>query len=176
MEKLKLLHLYTGEGKGKTTAAMGLALRALGHGERVLIAQFMKTGRSGELNALKQLSGAHIYEAPPIVKFTFKMTPDELRAACAQQARALGELCALAERERPELTVLDELALTAQRGLVSEADMWRLIEVCLSYGEVVVTGRYAPDSLRQRADYVSEIVKRRHPFDAGIRARSGVEF
>ena len=175
-EKLNLLHLYTGEGKGKTTAAMGWALRALGQGRHVLIAQFMKTGRSGELAALKQLNGAHVYEAPPIGKFTFRMTPQEREAACEQQARALNELCELIDRERPGLTVLDELALTAQRGLVSEADMWRLIERGLSCGEVVVTGRYAPESLQERADYVSEIVKRRHPYDVGVHARSGIEF
>lgn len=175
-EGLNLLHLYTGEGKGKTTAAMGLALRTLGHGRRVLIAQFMKTGRSGELAALRQLSGANVYAAPPIAKFTFKMTSEEREEACAQQGRALSELCELIAHERPALIVLDELAIATQLGLVSEQDMWRLIDIALNCGEVVVTGRYAPESLRARADYVSEIEKRRHPYDAGVHARSGIEF
>lgn len=176
METVNKLHLYTGDGKGKTTAAMGLALRALGHGRRVLIAQFLKNGRSGELDALRQFSLAHVVEVTPIKKFTFKMTPAELAEARAQQERELEQLIELTRREQPRLMVFDELAIAAQLGLVSEEAMWRLIEAGLKCGEVVTTGRNTPESLRARADYVTEMVKRRHPYDEGLRARQGVEF
>lgn len=170
------LHLYTGDGKGKTTASMGLALRALGHGKKVMVAQFMKTGRSGELDALRSFENAHVVEVAPITKFTFRMMPDELAKTRIQQAAELDRLCALVREERPQMMVFDELAITAEMELVTEEAMWRLIDAGLECGEVVTTGRYAPPSLIERADYVSEIVKRRHPYDSGLHARVGVEF
>ena len=176
MESVNRLHLYTGDGKGKTTAAMGLALRALGHERRVLIAQFVKNGRSGELEALRKFPSAHVVEVTPIKKFTFKMTPEEREEARAQQEQELEQLLELTRREQPQLMVFDELAIAAHLGLVSEEAMWRLIDAGLEYGEVVTTGRSAPDSLKARADYVTELVKRRHPYDEGLKARLGVEF
>lgn len=175
-ESLCLLHLYTGEGKGKTSAAMGLAVRALGHGFEVFIAQFLKNGASGELTALAQFPKAHIFAAAPTEKFTFRMSPAEREAAkCAQTGQVL-RMIAEIQRIRPRLMVFDELAMCMQLGLLREDDGWNLIETGLTMGEVVTTGRYAPDSLLARADYVSEIVKKRHPFDRGICAREGVEW
>lgn len=176
MEMTNRLHLYTGEGKGKTTCSMGLALRSLGYNRKVLIAQFVKTGRSGELAALRQFENAHVFAATPIKKFTFKMTPAEMQLTKAQQAADLARLCEIVERERPQLMVFDELAMAVHLGIVEEADMWKLINLGLESGEVAVTGRYAPASLKERADYVSEIVKRKHPYDLGLHARKGVEF
>ncbi|MDR1263764.1 MAG: cob(I)yrinic acid a,c-diamide adenosyltransferase [Oscillospiraceae bacterium] len=171
-----MLHLYTGDGKGKTTAAMGLALRALGHGRRVLVAQFMKNGRSGELEALRRFKNARVVEIPPTKKFTFQMTDDELAEAKRQQSVALESLIGFVEDEKPDMTILDELAITAHTGLVGNADALRLIDVALQYGEVIVTGRNAPPAIMDRADYVTEMVKRRHPYDSGVQARKGVEW
>ena len=171
-----LLHLYIGDGKGKTSAAMGLALRALGQGFRVVVAQFMKNGRSGELAALKQLPGAQVAAVEPIAKFVFRMTPEEKEAARVQQCAQAEALAALAEAEKPDLLVLDELALAMSLGLVSEESGWRLIEAGLRWGEVAVTGRSAPESMLERADYVSEVTKRKHPYDKGVQARRGIEF
>ena len=83
------LHVYTGNGKGKTTAAMGLALRSLGHGRRVLIAQFLKDGRSGELAALCTFEQATIYPAKPISGFVFAMSPEEKEEAKKDMGRML---------------------------------------------------------------------------------------
>ncbi|MDO4549247.1 MAG: cob(I)yrinic acid a,c-diamide adenosyltransferase [Clostridia bacterium] len=176
MEDIRLMHLYTGDGKGKTTAAMGLALRALGGGFRVLVAQFMKNGRSGELEALRHFPNAFVIETPPMNKFSFNMNAEEKREARARQAEKLGEMRETILEIRPELMVFDELAIAVHLDMISEGDMWRLIETGLACGEVVVTGRYAPASLIARADYVSEIVKRAHPFDRGVKARKGVEW
>ncbi len=172
---MNLLHLYTGEGKGKTTAAMGLALRAIGQGRRVLVAQFLKTGRSGELAALARFSEARVFEAAPIGKFTFRMTDAEKAEARVRQTAQLERLIEDVNTEKPGLMVFDELAMAVNRGLTAEADMWRLVEAGLKSGEVVVTGRHAPESLRERADYVSEIMKIRHPYDRGVGARRGIE-
>ena len=175
-EPLNLLHLYAGEGKGKTTAAMGLALRAVGQGRRVLVAQFLKTGRSGELLALARFPEAHVFEAEPIGKFTFRMTDAERAEARVRQTAQLERLIEAVNAEAPGLMVFDELAMAVCRGLIAEGDAWRLIEAGLKFGEVVVTGRHAPESMEKRADYVSEIKKIRHPFDRGVRARRGIEF
>ena len=176
MERVNQLHLYMGDGKGKTTAAMGLALRALGRGRRVLVAQFLKDGRSGELAALRQLPGATVAEVEPIGKFVFRMTPEEKRAARERQCAQAVALARLVEREAPDVIVLDELALAMHMGMVTEEHGWALIEAGLRHGEVVTTGRSAPQSLIDRADYVSEVVKLHHPYDKGLAAREGIEF
>lgn len=171
-----LLHLYTGDGKGKTTAAFGLAFRALGHGNRVLIAQFLKNGKSSELEAAAKFENACVIKVPSTNKFTYQMTEEELNEERRKQKNAIYMLIDKIKDMKPETIILDELAVCTGIGLTQEEDMWKLIGTALEYGETVVTGRYPPESLMERADYVSEIVKRRHPFDKGISARAGVEF
>lgn len=171
------LHLYTGEGKGKTTAAMGLALRSLGHGYGVFVAQFLKDGRSGELAALRQLPGATVYAAKPLEKFAFRMTEEERARAADEQSGQARALAALIADARPDVTVLDELALALHMGMVGEPQGRALIDAALSSGECVVTGRYAPDWLRGMADYVSVITPERHPYDTQkLMARKGIEW
>lgn len=171
------LHLYTGDGKGKTTAAMGLALRFLGRGRRVLIAQFMKDGESGELKALSQLNGCRVVKGEPVRKFTFQMTQQELEEtakALSGFARTLSEQIRLLS---PDLTVLDELACAAGYGLLKESAARELIASALASGECAVTGRDAPAWLFDLADYVSDIRAVRHPYDTqGLDAREGVEY
>ena len=163
------LHVYTGDGKGKTTAAMGLALRSLGHGRRVLIAQFLKDGRSGELAALKTFERATVYPAKPISGFVFAMT-------AAQNAQA-ADIQSEAEGLRPALTVLDELNVALACGMVTRENAERLIDAALMFGDVVSTGRNAPEWLREKADYVSEIIARKHPFQTEkLAAREGIEY
>ena len=171
------LHLYTGEGKGKTTAAMGLALRALGHGERVLIAQFLKDGRSGELAALCQFPTAIVWDAAPVKKFVFRMTAEEKADARREQTDQARALTAAIADQAPELIILDELALALERDMVEESVARTLLDAALSSGETVVTGRCAPDWIRERAAYVSVILAEKHPYmTEGLPARKGVEW
>ena len=171
------LHLYTGEGKGKTTAAMGLALRSLGHERRVFIAQFMKNGRSGELIALSQFSNVIIFESKPIEKFTSQMCEAELAAEAIAQTAQANALIERIAKERPDLTVLDELGIALHLHLVEDDAAQRLIDEALLYGECIVTGRYAPSWLIERADYVSCIQASKHPFETeGLHARRGIEW
>ena len=171
------LHVYTGEGKGKTTAAMGLALRGLGHGRKTLVAQFMKRGNSGELMALKTFEQARVLAAPPISGFTFRMTEEEKEAARrAQTAFALEALREI-EAFEPQTIVLDELGMALSLQMVEEDAARRLIETALWYGETAVTGRNAPPWLTQKADYVSRIFAEKHPYETeGLAARKGVEW
>ena len=171
------LHVYTGDGKGKTTAAMGLALRSLGHGRRVLIAQFLKDGGSGELRALERLDGATVFRTQPISGFVFQMTAEErARAARAQTEQAL-RLAEAIRQEKPSLAVLDELGEAVWLEMVTPEAARALIDAALECAETVVTGRDVPDWLLARADYVSRISAEKHPFRTeGLPAREGVEW
>ena len=171
------LHVYTGNGKGKTTAAMGLALRSLGHGRRVLIAQFLKDGRSGELAALRTFEQATIYPAKPISGFVFAMSPEEKEEAARQQNAQAADIQKTAETIQPALTVLDELNVALSCGMVTQENAEKLIDAALAFGDVVSTGRNAPEWLRARADYVSEIAAQKHPFETEkLAAREGIEY
>lgn len=171
-----LLHVYTGDGKGKTSASMGLALRVLGHDRPVLIAQFMKDGTSGELKALATFPKAHLFEGGRMQGFVSRMNPQQQEEARAEQGRAIDELIGLVEEIKPALTVLDELCVALFMRMVSQEDAWRLIDSALQYGDVAATGRYAPDYLKERADYISEIKAVKHPYNEGVPARKGIEF
>lgn len=171
------LHVYTGNGKGKTTAAMGLAVRSAGHDRRVLVAQFLKDGRSGELTALAKLPGIEVYPMKPIMGFVFAMNEEEKkRTAGEQRAQALA-LKTHIEQVRPELIVLDELNVALSTGMLDKETAEMLLDAALSCGDTVATGRNAPEWLVMRADYVSEICARKHPFETeGLAAREGIEY
>ena len=176
-ESIHKLHVYWGDGKGKTTAAMGLALRALGHGQKVLIAQFMKNGNSGELKAFQSLPGAIVITAPPMNGFTFQMDREELQLTRERQTDFAKEACRIITAEKPQTIILDELAIALSAGMVEEPASRALVEEALLHGETAVTGYMAPDWLLDMADYESQIVMRRHPYvTEGLPAREGVEW
>ena len=170
------LHVYTGPGKGKTTAAMGLALRSLGHGNAVLVAQFMKRANSGELTALRKL-GACVLTAPPITGFTFRMDAETRVKTAAEQTGLIPEILKTIAETAPQTVVLDELGIALTTGMVTREDGEKLIDAALRTGETAVTGRNVPDWLLDRADYVSRIQADKHPYATEkLPARKGVEW
>lgn len=170
------LHVYTGPGKGKTTAAMGLALRSLGHGNAVLVAQFMKRANSGELAALRKLN-ACVITAPPISGFTFRMDAETQVKTAAEQTALIPEILRKIAEIAPKTIVLDELGIALTTGMVAREDAEKLIDVALISGETAVTGRNVPDWLLERADYVSRIQADKHPYATEkLPARKGVEW
>lgn len=166
-----LVHLYCGDGKGKTTAAVGLALRALGAGRTVTVVQFLKDGQSGELALLRRL-GAAVYSGQPGMKFVFQMNGAEKAAARAAHdallRRALAEPC--------DLLVLDEACAALALGMVDEALLKAAVQRRPAAREVCLTGRDPAPWMREAADYLTEMRCVRHPFAQGIAARRGVEF
>ncbi len=168
-----MIHLYCGDGKGKTTAAMGLALRMAGRNKQVIIAQFMKGSDSGERAALAQLPQVILLEVPEQVKFSFLLTPEE--HAC-EQARCREMLHTISAAINPEvgLLVLDEVCDAVNADLLPLEELLACLDSCSA--EVVLTGRNPALQLQCRADYITHFVKERHPFDQGIPARPGVEF
>ena len=171
------LHVYTGDGKGKTSAAMGLALRSLGHGSAVLVAQFMKTGNSGELAALRMLPGTTVITAPPIQGFTFAMDEAQLRETARQQTAFVQDVLDAIAHDQPRTVVLDELGEAAADGLVPQAAAQALVDAALLSGETAVTGYHMPEWLLLRGDYVTRMQAVKHPYETErLPAREGVEW
>lgn len=172
-----MIHLYCGNGKGKTTAAMGLALRMAGRGQKVLIVQFLKTENSGERLPLSALPGVTLIPLPEKLKFLWHMTAGE-RAAEELRCQALLESAMAALRqEKFGLLVLDELCGAVGEELLSVPSVLACLDLCTACGtEVVMTGQNPRPELLERADYITEMKKVRHPFDFGHSARIGVEF
>lgn len=167
-----MLHLYCGNGKGKTTAAMGLALRAAGRGKRVVIAQFLKGADSGERLALAQFPQVILLPVPNTVKFSFRMTEEERQA----EAKRYQQLLRLIRQEAQDcfLLVLDEACAAVNTGLLPLEDLLACLDSLEC--EVVLTGRDPAPELMERADYITSMEAVRHPFEQGITAREGIEF
>ena len=170
-EKMGLIHLYWGDGKGKTTAAMGLALRALGAGERVVIVQFLKGAATGEVPLLERL-GAEIYRGKAGQKFVFQMSEAEK----AETRRMQTENLQAALARDAELLILDEACAAWQLEMVDQALLRQAVLQKPARQELVLTGRDPADWMRTAADYDTEMHCHRHPYAQGIAARKGVEF
>ena len=166
-----LIHIYCGDGKGKTTAAIGLAVRAAGHGLRVVIVQFLKSSPTGELAVLGRLPEVTVIRSQEQLGFTFRMNEEQKRHAAVIQQ----QLLAREAMQRADLLILDEVMAAINAGMIESKEVAALLREKPQELEVVLTGRNPPEELLQLADYVSEIKKVRHPFDRGIAARDGIE-
>ena len=175
MKNRGLVHLYCGDGKGKTTAAVGLAVRHSGRGGKVVFAQFLKDGTSGECRVLAKL-GVTVLAANPVGKFSFRMTEEEKAETAAALGRTFDAATGFAVRERATLLVLDEVCAAVNCGFLPEKTLTEFLESRPDSLEVVLTGRDPSENLQVHADYITEMKKRRHPFDEGVAAREGIEF
>ena len=166
------VHVYTGEGKGKTSAAMGLALRALGHHRRVFIGQFLKTGSSGEVAALGAFDLVNV-ECYGHHGWLFgEPGPEHVRRAktgfdCSLDALTGG---------RYDVVILDEIDIALSFGLLTLEDCLILLDRWPSDVELVLTGRDAPREITERADLVTEMRAVKHYYRRGIAARPGIEY
>ncbi len=169
-----MLHIYCGDGKGKTTAAMGLAIRAAGHGRKVVVAQFLKGDNSGERVILSAQPNIQCLPVPETMKFTFAMTEEEKDRTWQETADSF-DLAARLGRQA-DLLVLDEACAAITTGMLSLARVLDFLDSRPPELEVVITGRDPDPELLERADYVTEMKKIKHPFDHGQDAREGVEW
>ena len=169
-----LVQVYTGDGKGKTTAALGLALRAVGRGLRVVIIQFLKADAStGELVSAKRLWPELKIKSMGRAGFIGPEGPTAQDRALAEAA--LREARDIAHNGTCDVLVLDEINVAVSLGLVAEAMVCELIETKSDHVELVLTGRGAPDSIMKRAHLVTTMESTRHYFDHGQSARHGIE-
>ena len=170
-----LVHIYCGDGKGKTTAGIGQCVRAAGYGYRVLIYQFMKDNSSSERNALRLIPGITLIDGPEQVQFSFRMTEEEKEERRRFYRQELSRIARLAAEQETDVLFLDEAIYAVRCGLLDEDSLIRFLETRPDRLEVILTGRDPGEKLCACADYISEIRKVRHPFDQGQPARSGIE-
>lgn len=171
------VHVYTGDGKGKTTAALGLCLRALGAGFSVYIGQFIKGMRYSEIKTLETLGAALGPDRLVIRQYGrgcfIRRDPEPADVAAA--AEGVAEARAALESGRYGLVILDELNVAVKTGVVPEADALALVDARPEAVELVVTGRYATEAMLAKADLITEMRPLRHYYEKGIEARTGIE-
>lgn len=195
-----MIHLYTGDGKGKTTAAIGLAVRAAGRDFRVCFAQFMKGSDTGELHSLRKIPNVKILRSEKNFGFYGSMTDADKQELTKIHNQILDNLIREVEAGACGMIVMDEITYPINWKLLDLQKLERLLKLCgvavpdrktdsdssktfaseealdQKGPELVITGRDAAPFLWEQADYVTEMQCRRHPYEKGIQARRGIEF
>lgn len=166
-------HIYTGPGKGKTTSALGLGLRAAGAGLKVYMIQFMKGRRYSELDAVEHISNFTIVQYGRD-EFVSKENPEEIDIDLAQKGFAHAQ--EIVKNGKYDMVILDEINVAIDYNLVSLDDVLKLIEEKPEKLELILTGRYAHPELSKVADVVTEMLEIKHPYQEGVLARKGVDY
>ena len=171
-----LVHIYCGNGKGKTTASVGAAVRAAGNGKTVLIKRFLKNDHSGEVEVLKQIPGITVLPCTRQFGFSWKMSSQEKEEAKEYYGEELEKAWKMALDQEIDMLVLDEAVGACTLGFIEEERLLELIGSKPEKLEVILTGRNPSETLLAAADYVTEMVMRAHPYTRGIPARKGIEY
>lgn len=172
-----LVHIYTGNGKGKTTAAIGLGIRAYGRGLKVLMIQFLKGGQTGEIGILEKLEPNFKFKRANEIKgFFWNLNEEEIKSVKKSTDETFYYIINAVSTGEWDVLILDEVMGAISNSLIDTEDLVAFIKNKPASLEVVLTGRNAPQELVDLADYVSEIKPIKHPYDKGIHARKGIEF
>lgn len=170
-----LIHIYCGDGKGKTTAAMGLTVRALGAGMKVVLTQFMKGDYSSELKVLKTIPELQLVHCEKNFGFVWNMTEEEKSEAKIAYRNQFEKAVKLALETDADMLVMDEFMSCYELGFLDRNKALEFLKNKPEKLEIVLTGRNPAEELCEIADYISEIKKVKHPFDKGINSRKGIE-
>lgn len=170
-----MIHIYCGDNKGKTTCAMGLALRSAGRGNRVVVCQFMKSDNSGERLAFERFENVVMLPISKQMKFVFQMSDEEREDMQEQMNQLFDTAVGYVRRGECDLLVLDEMCSAISTGMVPLEKVTAFLDEG-HQAEIVMTGREPEQALQDRADYITEMRKIKHPFDQGHAARIGVEW
>mgnify|MGYP003393395357 FL=1 len=171
-----MIHVYFGDGKGKTTAAVGLAARAAGSNMKVLFVQFLKTEFSGERHTLSHTENVTLTFCPLELKFTFEMDEKEKLQAAKVFKGIFDSSVTTALTERYDMVILDEIFDVINNEMISEAEVFEFVANAPVSMEIIMTGHNPPERFIEAADYVTEFKKIKHPYDKGITGRIGIEF
>jgi cob(I)alamin adenosyltransferase len=166
------VQVYTGNGKGKTTAAFGLAMRAAGAGLRTFIAQFVKGMPYSELKAFERFHDLVTIQQYGTGCFINKQPGAE---DCEAARRGMAEIKPLVSKGNYDVVILDEINIATHYGLVQVEEVLELLECRAPNIELILTGRYAAEQILERADLVTEMVERKHYYQQGVQARTGIE-
>ena len=167
------IHVYTGPGKGKTTAALGLGVRAAGAGFKVHMIQFMKGRRYSELNSVEKLSNFTISQHGRD-EFVNKDKPEQIDIDLAKEGFLFAKK--LIKSGKYDMIILDEINVAIDFGLIDINELIKVIENKPVTLELVLTGRYAHPEIQRIADYVTEMLEIKHPYQQGVEARKGIDF
>lgn len=170
------IHIYCGDGKGKTSAALGLAVRAAGRERKVLLSRFLKNDDSGELAVLNTIPRITVFPCEKTFGFVFRMTEEEKAAAAFFCRDYFARTCREAVQKSYDVVIFDELMAACNYQMVPEADILQFLAARPDKMEVVMTGRQPSAALTAAADYISEIRMIRHPYTRGLEAREGIEY
>ncbi len=171
-----LIHIYCGDGKGKTTAAVGLALRAAGQGMKVHFIQFLKGSDSGEINLLKKTDGISVERCNRNYGFYNTMSEKDKSEIRYCHNKMLLQAIKLADKEIIDMLIMDEFNAAYNYGLVDKETAENFIINKPEHLELIITGRNPDKKFVKRADYVSCISAVKHPYEKGIIARKGIEY
>jgi len=174
--KKGLIHVYYGYGKGKTTAALGLALRAAGSGMKVVIVQFLKDSNTCELSALKLIPNITVLRGTAAKVFACDMTPEQLERTREIHNGNLKKALSIVDSGRCGLLILDEALDAYQQELLDRGAFLEFVRHKPETLELVITGHKPEPAIIDCADYVTEMVKIKHPYDRGVSGRRGIEF
>ena len=167
------IHIYTGPGKGKTTAALGLGLRAAGAGLKVHMIQFMKGRRYSELDTIENIPN-FTFSQHGRDEFVKKEKPEQIDIDLAQEG--LSHAKDIIEKGKYDMVILDEMNVAVDFNLIKLDDAIKLIEGKPEKLELILTGRYAHPELVKMADLVTEMLEIKHPYQTGVQARKGVDY
>lgn len=171
-----LIQVYCGEGKGKTTAAAGLALRAAGCGKDVIFAQFMKGNDSGETAAMKRIEGITVLRNSENYGFYHQMSEEDKKEITREHNAILDRITQSIKKRECDILILDEITYPYRLNLIDKEALEDLIMKKPEHLELVLTGREPDDFFLKHADYITEMKCIRHPFEKGIPARRGIEY
>ncbi|MDO5707096.1 MAG: cob(I)yrinic acid a,c-diamide adenosyltransferase [Andreesenia angusta] len=174
--KLGLIQIYTGDGKGKTTAAIGQGIRAAGNDLDVYMVQFLKTFFTGELHILDRIDNFEVFRFESEKNFFWNLTEREKKVLQEETDKAICFIEEVIREDKCDVLILDEIFGSLHNGLIDENRILELLKSKPKTMEIILTGRKAPQSFIEIADYVSEIKMRKHPFTEGINSRKGIEY
>lgn len=170
------LQVYTGNGKGKTTAALGLTIRAAGAGMNVVFSQFVKSMNTSELNIINNIDNIKVLRYASSKKFVWDMSEEEKAELKNEMQMQLKDTIRISKEKQCDVVVFDELLGALHGDFIGKQDILDLIENRPENCEYIITGRAAPDWLIEKADLVSSVDLIKHYMDAGVNARKGIEF
>lgn len=177
LQKKGYIHVYTGDGKGKTTSALGLAFRSIGAGFKVMMVQFLKNWHTSELESMKMMGdNFHVYRIESKKGFTYNLNEEELKILKDEIKIEFEKAKNFINSEQYDLIILDEILGAVQGGFIDENEVIEIMKNKPESLELVLTGRNASDEIINNADLVSKIENVKHYYDNGILARIGIEY